>query len=152
MSGMDPRGMVPVATIDDLPPLEATLICCLRLFYDTESSRLTLERSLQASFGASRGADLFARLGELCEMARRFARRPLMRRHAGCAAAGADETAFAAMVSAAAAQEREDAMLIAVCLVRPDVAPPLVALAEQVGLGLQPLVPAVASRDARRLH
>ena len=152
MSAMERHGTVPVGRIDDLAPLEATLVCCVRLFYESDQARDALERSLLARLGAERGGALFARFAELCEMTRRFARRPLMRRHAGCCAAGADETAFAAMVAAAVAGEREDAMLIAVCLVRPDVSPPVVALAEQVGLSLLPLVAAVAGRDARRLH
>ena len=152
MSAMERHGMVPVARIDDLPALEATLICCLRLYYDSDGSRDALERSVMEHLGAGKGAALFSRFGELCELMRRHSRRPLMRRHAGCAAAGADETAFAALVSAAASGEREDAMLIAVCVVRPDLAPPVVALAEQVGLSLAPLADAVASREARRLH
>lgn len=152
MSAMERHGIVPVARIDDLPPLEATLICCLRLYYDSDGARDALERSVMEHLGQGKGAALFARFGELCELMRRYARRALMRRHAGCAAAGADESAFAAMVSAAASGEREDAMLIAVCIVRADVAPPVVALAEQVGLSLAPLVTAVATRDARRLH
>lgn len=152
MSAMERRGIVPVARIDDLSSLEATLICCLRLFYESDETRDALERGLLAHLGDERGATLFGLLAQLCEMTRHHARRPLMRRHAGCCAAGADETAFAAMVTAAASGEREDAMLIAVCLVRADVSPPLVALAEQVGLSLMPLAPALAESGSRTLH
>ena len=149
---MERHGILPVGQIDELPQLEATLICCLRLFYESDEARDALKRSLLAHLGEGPGTAMFARFAEFCEMTRRFSRRPLKRRHAGCCAAGADECAFAAMVAAAAAGDREDAMLIAVCLVRPDVSPPLVALAEQVGLSLMPLVPSVAGRDERRLH
>jgi hypothetical protein len=152
MSAMERHGIVPVARIDDLSTLEATLICCLRLFYEGDGARDALERSVAEHLGPDRGAAFFARFADLCETLRRHARRPLRRRHAGCGAAGADESAFAAMISAAATGEREDAMLIAVCIVRADVAPCVVALAEQVGLGLGPLVTAVVARNARRLH
>lgn len=152
MSAHERHGIVPVARVDDLPQLEAALICCLRLFYESDGARDALERSVGELLGRQAGPTLFARFAELCEIVRRHARRPLMRRHAGCGAAGADESAFAAMVSAAASGEREDAMLIAVCIVRADVAPPVVALAEQVGLSLAPLVTTVSARDARRLH
>jgi hypothetical protein len=111
-----------------------------------------LERSLLAHLGAARGASLFAQFAELCELVRRSARRQLMHRYAGCCAAGAGEGAFATMVAAAAAGEREDAMLIAVCLVRADVSPTVVALAWQVGLGRMPRVPRVTRQDARRLR
>jgi hypothetical protein len=46
MSAMERQGVVPVARIDDLPPLEATLICCLRLFYEGDVARRALERRL----------------------------------------------------------------------------------------------------------
>jgi hypothetical protein len=82
----------------------------------------------------------------------RFGRRPLMLRPAGCRAAGADENAFAAMVAAAASGEREDAMLIAICMVRADVSPQIVGLAEQVGLSLVPMVPQGSGRNDRRLN
>ena len=152
MSEMTSRGIAPVARIDDLPPLEATLVCCLRLFYDGDAARAGLERGLKDHLDPSRGTALLARFGELAELMRRYARRPLLRRHPGCGLAGTDESAFAAMVAAAAQGEREDAMLIAVCMVEAQVAPPVIALAEQVGLGLLPLVPRVTERDARRLH
>ena len=152
MSAMERRGIVPVARIDDLSPLEATLVCCLRLFYESGETRDALERGLAAHLGDARGGTLFQLLAQLCEMTRHHARRPLMRRHAGCCAAGADEAAFAALVTAAASGEREDAMLIAVCLVRADVSTQLVALAEQVGLSLRRLAPAITGTEARTLH
>lgn len=151
---MTPQGQeqIVVERMDEMPPLEATLICCLRLFYEGEKSRAALRNGLLGHLGAGRGTTLYAQFAELCEMARRFSRRPLMRRQAGCCAAGADECAFATMIASAAAGEREDAMLIAVCLVRPHVSTAIVALAEQVGLGLQPMAEDVVKHDARRLH
>ena len=56
-----------------------------------------------------------------------------------------DEAAFAEVVRLAAGGEREDALMIACCLVRPDLAPALVHLAEQAGIRLGRAVAAPAT-------
>ncbi len=53
-----------------------------------------------------------------------------------CACLGADESCFANFIATAATGEREDAMLIATLLVRPDVAPIVTSLAADFGLAL----------------
>ncbi len=57
-----------------------------------------------------------------------------MRHSVQCKCLGADEACFANFIATAATGEREDAMLIATLLVRPDVAPLIVSLAADVGL------------------
>jgi hypothetical protein len=136
MSDLGSGPPVAVGRVADLGPLEATVVCTLRLFHAGEDTRHALSTSLARHVGAERGARLMARFAELCELARCQARRPLSYRNPECRLAGTDETAFAAMVAAAAQGEREDALLIAVCMVRPDIAPVLVSLAGQVGLEL----------------
>ena len=66
----------------------------------------------------------------------RYARRPLTRHAPGCPCRDADEATLAHLVCAAATQQREEAMLIALSLVRPDRATVLVAQAEALGLTL----------------
>jgi len=68
-----------------------------------------------------------------------YGRRPLMRHAPECPCRGADEAALAHLVAAAATQQREDAMLIAISLVRPDLAPILVSQAQALGLTLYSL-------------
>jgi hypothetical protein len=60
-----------------------------------------------------------------------------MRHGPDCRCVGGDEAAFAHLVAAAAADEREDAALMASLLVRPGIALEAVALAGQFGLGLR---------------
>jgi hypothetical protein len=145
MSDLGSGPPVAAGRLADLAPLEATVVCTLRLFYAGVDTRDALATALARHAGPERGTSLMARFGELCELTRRHSRRPLARRHPGCCLAGTDETAFAAMVAAAAQGEREDALLIAVCLVRPDVAPALISLAGQVGLDLLRLTAPVPS-------
>ena len=86
---------------------------------------------------ASRISDAAAgAFGELCALCLAAARRPLLRHASACPCLGGDEAAFAEVVRLAAGGEREDALMVACCLVRPDLAPALVHLAEQAGIRL----------------
>ena len=60
-----------------------------------------------------------------------------MRHGGGCPCLGADEAAFAQLVQTATEGEREDALMLACCMVRPDLAPSLVHLAQMAGLALR---------------
>jgi hypothetical protein len=59
-----------------------------------------------------------------------------MRHGCACPCLGADEAAFARLVQTATEGEREDALMLACCMVRPDLAPGLVHLAQAAGLAL----------------
>lgn len=59
-----------------------------------------------------------------------------MRHSVQCKCLGADESCFANFIATAATGDRDDAMLIATLLVRPDVAPLITALATDFGLAL----------------
>ena len=109
-------GAAAIGRLDELPPLERRVIRCLRLW--------------------CAGAGGEGRFDELMQMAARHARRPLLAHAPDCPCAGADECVFARFVALAAEGAREDAILMAVLMVRADVACGLAGLAETVGLGL----------------
>jgi hypothetical protein len=79
-------------------------------------------------------SESFARLCSLCIGA---AQRPLMRHGLDCPCLGADEAAFAAIVRLAAEGDREEALMIAMAVLRADYALSAVVLAQQAGLMLR---------------
>ncbi|AAV94095.1 hypothetical protein KQ247_12625 [Ruegeria pomeroyi] len=147
MSAAVHRGGAAVGHLADLPTLEASAVHCLRLWSDATEGRAALPEG--------RSAEL---LKQICGLCASYGRRPLMRHGLGCACLGADEACFAHMVAAAATGAREDALMLAALIVRPDLAPALVALSEQLGLALhrRPMVGAAQYRTlesrAGRLH
>lgn len=112
---------------------------CLRLWSDAVEGRAALPEGHSTEL-----------LRQICGLCASYGRRPLMRHGLGCACLGADEACFAHMVAAAATGAREDALMLAALIVRPDLAPALVALSEQLGLALnrRPVIPAAPGRRA----
>lgn len=112
---------------------------CLRLWSDAVEGRSALPEGHSTEL-----------LRQICGLCASYGRRPLMRHGLGCACLGADEACFAHMVAAAATGAREDALMLAALIVRPDLAPALVALSEQLGLALnrRPVIPAAPGRRA----
>ena len=76
-------------------------------------------------------------LDRLCSLCAAYGRRPLIRHGLKCACLGADENCFAQMIAAASEGAREDAMMLASLIVRPDFAPALASLSEELGLTLR---------------
>ena len=60
-----------------------------------------------------------------------------MRHDVSCKCLGADESCFANFIGYASEGEREDALLIAMNIVRPDIAPAVVGVAQDFGLALR---------------
>jgi len=131
------RGAAPVGHVDGLPPLELAAVLCLRLWCDGSDAQVQLRREAALALGPDWGPHWVDALGDFLEVMTRFSRRPLLRHGIDCRCLGADESAVATLVGAAADGEREDAMLIGMLLVRPDMAPGLARLAETVGHGLR---------------
>ena len=67
----------------------------------------------------------------------------MIRHGLGCACLGADESCFAQMIAAASEGAREDAMMLAALIVRPDFAPALASLSEEFGLALRRMTAAI---------
>ena len=131
-----PRGGAAVGFLAELPQFEAATVCYLRLYCAGNAGQEELRFAL-ADIGA--GPEVIEDFGEVVRLMIDGARRPLQRRHLGCGCVSGDESAFAHMVACAALGAREDAMLLASLLVRPEGWMPLAMMAERVGLTLAAL-------------
>ncbi|MGX9356188.1 hypothetical protein ACS3SW_13810 [Roseobacteraceae bacterium S113] len=127
------RGGAPVGVVSDLDGIEAASVLYLRLWSDGTEAQTQVWNDFASGLGAVQGRHAPRCFEDLCALCTRHGRRPLMRHSVCCACLGADESCFANFIATAALGEREDAMLIATLLVRPDVAPVLTALAAEVG-------------------
>ncbi|MAM62717.1 hypothetical protein [Maritimibacter sp. UBA3975] len=141
-----PRGGAAVGSLDELDAVEAGAVLCLRLWCQPVDA--PDRAAFLADTAGSGGRAALGAIGALCELCLTYGRRPLMRHAMGCRCLGADEACVARIVEAALAGERDDAMLMAALLVRADMAPAAVALAEQAGVALARL--AVTPADAPR--
>ncbi|GGL70246.1 hypothetical protein [Wenxinia marina] len=125
---MHAKGSAPVGSYDDLDPLGRAAVSCLRA--------LRRDAALPAA----------GPLADLCGLCARFGRRPLSAHAEECPCLGGDEACFARLVELAAAGEREEALMLAMLLVRADVAPLAVAMAEQAGLGVMRMATGAGAR------
>lgn len=131
------RGAAPVGFLCDLGPVEQGAVRGLRAFSDGPEGIDAFRRDITRRAGPGHAEAIVHALGSLCDLCARHGRRPLMRHHADCSCLGADESCFAHFVAAAAEGQREDAMLLATLLVRPDFAPCLIGLGEYLGNALR---------------
>ena len=136
-----PAGGAPVGRVDTLQPLEGLSVRALRRWCDGGPEALA--EDLGWALGDPHGERAARAFDALCRHCLSSCRRPLMRHGGGCPCLGADEAAFAQLVQTATEGEREDALMLACCMVRPDLAPALVHLAQMAGLALRS---ALASR------
>ncbi|WP_375175553.1 hypothetical protein [Pseudooceanicola sp.] len=134
------RGASAVGKLADLPAGEAWWVRALRLWCDGDSGQAALREELARRLGAEGAVAVFARFTDLMAMILHHTRRPLMRHSVGCVCVGADEAVFALFCSQAV-NDREEAMMIACLLLRADVAPLAVSLAQTLGLDLMRTAP-----------
>lgn len=138
MNAMTPhRGGAPVGYVTELGPIEAGAVLYLRLRCDGPDAQAQVWSDFATALGASHGRKALTSFGTLCDLCVRHGRRPLMRHHVTCKRLGADEPCFANFIGYASEGEREDAILIAATMVRPDMALPLVDLAQGFDLALK---------------
>lgn len=135
------RGAEPVATIAALPFHEALLIGALRARCEGPDAMAIFAGELGDLFGGAAVARVLERMDEFFGLTLRHVRRPVMRHGLSCSCVGADEAVLAHLVSLSTTGEREDAMLMACLLVRADVAPIVVSLAQTLGLELMRTAP-----------
>ncbi|WP_420863060.1 hypothetical protein [Algirhabdus cladophorae] len=128
------RGGAPVGLIAELDSIEAASVLYLRLWCDGPDAQAQVWNDFASGLGADQGRKACKSFEDLCGMCARHGRRPLMRHSVQCKCLGADESCFANFIATAATGEREDAMLMATLLVRPDMAPLVASLAAEVGL------------------
>ncbi|GGE18940.1 hypothetical protein GCM10011360_04670 [Primorskyibacter flagellatus] len=143
------RGASAVGQLDLLPESEAWWVRALRLWCDGEGGQAVLRDDLRHRFGEQGAATVFARFTDLLSLIFHHARRPLMRHGVACTCVGADEAVFALFCSQAV-QDREEAMMIACLMLRADVAPIAVSLAQTLGLDLQRAAPVAPTMVAAR--
>ena len=133
----DRRGAAPVGYLEDLGAVEAGAVMYFRLWAEGSEAQAQVWAEFADALGPTGGREALGALEQLVSLCARHARRPILRHGVACKCIGGDEACFANFIAAAAGGEREDAMLIATLLVRPDVAPLLVGLAERLGLALR---------------
>ncbi|WP_372574659.1 hypothetical protein [Ruegeria jejuensis] len=143
------RGGEVVGRVDDLAPVEAGAVLFLRMWGSSDAAQEARDMRLMREVDA--GSRALETLERICTLCAQHGRRPLMRHSLGCNCLGADENFFAQMIGAAADGVREDAMMLATLIVRPDFAPALAALSEEFGLALKTMSGPVTTGD-RVLH
>lgn len=116
----------------------------LSLLHEQGRMVVTLFRGSDALRG---GSDLGKIFSQMMSIFAGHGRRPLVSHGMRCECLGADEAVLAKFVQLAARGQREDACLMAMLLVRADVAPLAVSLAEQLGL----LINATLRTDPRAM-
>ncbi len=131
------RGGAPVGFVTELGPVEAGAVLYLRMWCDGPDAQIQVWNDFATALGSQQGREALKSFETLCDLCARYGRRPLMRHHVTCECLGADESCFANFVGYASEGEHEDALLIATTIVRPDIAPCLVGLAQEVGLALR---------------
>lgn len=138
MNAMIPnRGGAPVGYVSELGPVEAGAVLYLRLWSSGARTQQQMRRDFTASLGEDHGLATLQSFEALCELYQLHGRRPLMRHDVACKCLGADESCFANFIGYASEGAKEDALLMATNLVRPEVALTLVSLAEDFGLSLR---------------
>ena len=131
------RGAAPVGHLETLDAIEAASVIYLRLWSDGPDAQASVVQDFTQTLGIKAGCKAVEAFQDLCAICTQYARRPMMRHGVSCQCVGADECCFATFVATATDGDREDAMLIATLLVRPDVAPIAASLAAQFGLSLK---------------
>lgn len=131
------RGAAPVAQVQELGAIEARAVLLLRLWSGGSDARRSAWLELDAALGTPDGAHAVGILDEFIALCTEHGRRPLLHHSLTCRCVGGDECCLAHVIAAAAEGDREDALMMAMMLVRADLAPALVALATQLGLTLR---------------
>ncbi|ROU00144.1 hypothetical protein EAT49_12615 [Histidinibacterium lentulum] len=126
--------------IEDLDPAGVELVGLLRGLTAGSAARAAAETLLQQRAGPEMALRVIAAFDAFWRQIAVHGRRPLMRHGPGCSCLGADEACLATLVEAASEGAREDALLMACLVVRPDMSPMVVADAAVLGLSLQRLV------------
>lgn len=132
-----PAGAAAVGRLSDLAPLEAAAALYFRLWRAGEGGRARASADFIALLGTGHGAAALTALDRLSALLDAHGRRPLCAHSPACPCLGGDEACFARFLAAAATGEREDSMLIATLMIRADMAPLAVAMAEELAVALR---------------
>lgn len=135
------RGAAAVGVLGELPPLEAALVLYIRLWHTSCTARHEVARDFNRALGAEGGAEMLELFEAFCAAAATSARRPLIRHEIRCRCLGADESALAHLVAAAADGAHEDAELLAALLMERGSVARIAGLARALGAGLARMFP-----------
>ena len=131
------RGGATVGYICELDPVEAGAVIYLRMWNGGPDAQSQVWNDFATALGPQGGREALKSFEALCDLCVQHARRPLMRHNVMCKCLGADEASFATFIWYASQGAREDAMLIAMTMVRPEVAGIVTGLAQDFGLALK---------------
>lgn len=131
------RGGATVGHLQDYDAITAAAVIYLRMWCDSVETQAIVMHDLTGALGTGRGRKAIEAFGDLCGMCARHGRRPLTRHALHCKCVGADEASFGHFIATAAEGDRDDAMLFATLLVRPDIAPIVTSLAAEFGFALK---------------
>ena len=141
------RGGAPVGRCDELAPAERAAVAYLRLWLT--GGQRAVSQDFEMLLGAADASEAIAAFADLTRALGRRAR-PFPHHAPGCACFGGDESAFAQLLSAAAAGDEEGATGFALHLFSGHPPPAMVARAARLGLAVQHMA-ALLSRP-RALH
>lgn len=132
-----PRGAAAVGRLAELDPVEAGAVLYMRLCWALPDALERMTDDFVTLLGDEAGQQAARGFHQLSQLCHGHARRPLCPHALQCACLGGDEACFARMVASAAEGAREDALMMALLLVRADIAPLVTGLAQDAGLALR---------------
>jgi len=130
-------GARPVGYIDDLDAVQAGAVLYFRKWCNGKAARAEIQNEFRTFFGEQKGDQVAANFDLMCECFTHHARRTLLYHGLNCECLGSDEACLANFIWYAKNGDREDAMLLAANLVRPDIATVIVDLALNFALALK---------------
>jgi hypothetical protein len=119
--------------MQELPPVERLALLFLRAWCDGGLEKARMIADFLHALGRVEGDLRYEEFNALLRMLLNGGRCPLMRRDLTCRCFGGHECAFVQMIAAAAAQDRDDALLFATMLMSGSVAWQAVNLAISLG-------------------
>ena len=130
-------GARPVGYVADLDAVQAGAILYFRKWRNGKAAQTEIQNEFNTFFGEQKGNEIADIFNLMCECFTRYARRELLYHGLNCECLGSDEACLANLIWYAKNGEREDAMLLAANLVRPDIALVLADLALNFALALK---------------
>ena len=132
-------GAASVSRVDAVDPQSLFLITALRLSArngkgERSESWGALWEGFALNVGVKRADEARATFENLVSLFRKHGRRPLVTHDGSCSCIGSDEVVFSQFVCLAADGEPEDAMLMGMLMLRADIVPLAVGVAQQLGL------------------
>lgn len=147
-----PQTLVTRHTLATLDAFGQQVIRSLRMWPDGKRGPDAMAGAITDQLGPQRGARVAALWSDLREIFDCFGHRPLDLLPCASDRLSADEASFVQLITLAADARREDAMFVALMMVRADVTPIVVSLATQVGLSLRQAILGAENAERPATH